>query len=44
MTPFMIISLTPLWMGLAAVLIGLPIGWHFARKERAERQARLQLA
>ena len=40
MTPFMIISLTPLWMGLVAVAFGLTIGKRLAKKERAERLAR----
>jgi hypothetical protein len=42
MTAFMIVALTPLWMGIAALVIGLPVGLHYAKKDRATRLRREQ--
>jgi hypothetical protein len=40
MTSFVIVSLTPLWLALTAVLVGLTVGRRFARRARMEREAR----
>jgi hypothetical protein len=40
MTPFVIVSLMPLWVGIVAVGFGLTFGRSIAQKERAERLAR----
>lgn len=40
MNPDIIIALTPLWLGIIAVVVGLPVGLYFAKRERAEREAR----
>jgi hypothetical protein len=40
MTAFMVAALTPLWMGIVAVLVGLPVGLRYAKKERAARLAK----
>jgi hypothetical protein len=40
MTAFMIVALTPLGMGIAALVIGLPVGLHYAKKDRAARLRR----
>jgi H+/gluconate symporter-like permease len=39
MTAFMVAALTPLWMGIIAVLVGLPVGLRYAKKEKAARLA-----
>jgi len=39
-TPFVIVSLTPLWVAIIAVLFGLTVGRRIAKQDRVERLAR----
>ena len=38
-----LIALTPLLLAITALVIAMPIGLHYADKERAEREARVAL-